>query len=564
MKQIFIFIFTLVLFIFTSGRAKESITIFMIGDSTMADKDTGNENLERGWGQLLPLFLKGEIAVDNHAMNGRSSKSFIDEGRWDKVLEKMKKGDYVFIQFGHNDEKKAKELHTVPGSTFDDNLRRFVNETRAKGGIPVLFNSIVRRNFPPEGVTEHKGSYETEGDVLVDTHGKYLVSPCNVAEELNVPFVDMNKLTHDLVVLLGSEKSKNLFMWIPPGVYTFCPKGKIDNTHLNIYGAKVIAGITANEVTKAVPDLKKFVQSYDFMDDIYIARYKDDKTCAISYTYDDGLEEHYSLVFPEMEKRGLKGTFWVWGKCIDHEEENIDKHRVTWAQLKEISDAGHEISNHSWSHANLTKISMEDVQNEIRCNDSIILEKIKKPALSFCYPFNAYNNEVLKIASKNRVGTRTYQMALGTNSTPEKLTDWLNGLRRKKEWGIAMIHGISEGYDAFTSPYILWEHFDDVCKQEKNIWVGTFSEVVSYIKERDNTDLVIEEKSDIIRIVPHPALNSELFAGYLTLVVAKSNIQHVAVKQNGTDLPTKILPDKVVFDFNPYGGEIQMNITYNK
>ena len=111
-------------------------------------------NLERGWGQMLPGFLTDDVRVDNHAMNGRSSLSFINEGRWDTVLSKLKSGDYVFIQFGHNDEKPAEKLHTVPGSTFDGNLRRFVRETREKGAHPVLFNSIVRRNFPPEGATE--------------------------------------------------------------------------------------------------------------------------------------------------------------------------------------------------------------------------------------------------------------------------------------------------------------------------------------------------------------------------------------------------------------------------
>ena len=126
---------------------KPVITIFMIGDSTMANKSLMGENPERGWGQMLPGYLSEEIRVDNHAVNGRSSKSFIDEGRWEKVISQVKKGDYVFIQFGHNDEKSDPKRYTAPGSTFDENLKRFVNETRAKGGIPVLFNSIVRRNF---------------------------------------------------------------------------------------------------------------------------------------------------------------------------------------------------------------------------------------------------------------------------------------------------------------------------------------------------------------------------------------------------------------------------------
>ena len=169
------------LILFSAFRAdKPVITIFMIGDSTMANKKIDGGNPERGWGMVLPGFFSEDIRIDNHAANGRSSKSFISEGRWEKVISKVKKGDYVFIQFGHNDENADSTRHTDPGSTFDENLRRYVNETRAKGGIPVLFNSIVRRNFVQpkddaiaKDVRRTPGEKEQpkEGIVLFDTHG---------------------------------------------------------------------------------------------------------------------------------------------------------------------------------------------------------------------------------------------------------------------------------------------------------------------------------------------------------------------------------------------------------
>ena len=258
--------------LFSAFTTEKMITIFMIGDSTMANKPLDGDNQERGWGHVLGGFFTEDVIVDNHAMNGRSSKSFINEGRWDAVLNKMKPGDYVFIQFGHNDEKVNPERHTDPGTTFDENLKRFVLETRAKGGIPVLFNSIVRRNFRvnENAVAEddHRSSKlaETkEGSVLIDTHGKYLDSPRNVAKELNVPFVDMNKLTHDLVQGMGPEESKKLFMWIPEGKYVSCPQGRQDNTHLNVYGARTIARITVQAIEKEVPALAPYVRYYDFV-----------------------------------------------------------------------------------------------------------------------------------------------------------------------------------------------------------------------------------------------------------------------------------------------------------
>lgn len=253
--------------------SNDVITIFTIGDSTMANKPLKDGNLERGWGQMLAGYFSKEVRVDNHALNGRSSKSFIDEGHWAKVYASIRKGDYVFIQFGHNDEKANPKRHTDPGTTFDENLRRFVRETREKGGIPVLFNSIVRRNFydnsnavADDDFRKEKASgTKFEGDTLIDTHGAYLDSPRNVAAEMGVTFIDMNKLTHDLVQGMGKEDSKKLFMWIPEGVSPACPKGRQDNTHLNVYGGRVIAGLAAKAIVEQIPELGKYVHFYDFV-----------------------------------------------------------------------------------------------------------------------------------------------------------------------------------------------------------------------------------------------------------------------------------------------------------
>lgn len=254
------------LFSFMLEKKQDSITIFTIGDSTMANKNLQNDNQERGWAQMLGGFFSDRIEIDNHAQNGRSSKSFIDEGRWDKVLKKIKKGDYVFIQFGHNDEKKDVKRHTIPGSTFDENLKKFVNETRAKGGIPVLFNSIVRRNFfNPDQQNQPDSLQQQEGEILYDTHGGYVITPEKVAKELNVPFINANKITHDLVQSLGPDKSKNLFMWIAPESNLCHPKGLKDNTHLNVQGARIIAGLLVDEIKNKIPDLAQEVRYYDFV-----------------------------------------------------------------------------------------------------------------------------------------------------------------------------------------------------------------------------------------------------------------------------------------------------------
>lgn len=251
-------------------KKNEKITIFMIGDSTMANKDISGGKMERGWGMMLKNFFTEDVIVDNHALNGRSSKSFISEGHWQKVVEKIKPGDYVFIQFGHNDEKDDPKRHTDPGTTFDENLRKFVKETRMRGGIPVLFNSVVRRIFTnsttavaDDDTRSNSSAGLVEGDTLVDTHGDYLLSPRNVARELDVPFVDANKITHDLEQGLGPDKSKKLHMWYLPNEVPSLPKGRQDNTHYNVYGAYVVAGLLADAVSDAVPELKQYRCKYD-------------------------------------------------------------------------------------------------------------------------------------------------------------------------------------------------------------------------------------------------------------------------------------------------------------
>ena len=267
MKTTRIFLAAITLLMLTSAfTMRKTVTVFMIGDSTMANKDTTGGKQERGWGMMLQQYFKSGVVVDNHAVNGRSSKSFIDEGRWDVVLSKMKPGDYVIIQYGHNDEKPAADRHTDPGTTFDANLRRFVLESRAKGGIPILCNAVVRRNFyrqvdsSVDDESLRNTTYEDEkvnSDTLIDTHGAYLISPKNVARELDVPFIDANRVTHDLEQGMGIEGSRRLHMWFRPGEHPSVPKGRKDNTHYNVYGATVVAGLLAEEISHQVPALKK-------------------------------------------------------------------------------------------------------------------------------------------------------------------------------------------------------------------------------------------------------------------------------------------------------------------
>jgi len=225
----------------------QKTTIYTIGDSTMADKIKPNENPETGWCQVLPSFFDlNTIIIDNRAVNGRSTKSFIKEKRWDSVYNSLKKGDFVFIQFGHNDAKVADSTrYTNSHTTYRHNLIRFVTEARAKGAIPILFSSIARRNFNEQGV-------------LIGTHGDYPLAMRLVAQEYQVPFIDLEYFSELLEQTYGPEKSKELHLHFKAGEHPYYPEGKSDDTHLSRKGAAEIATIAVRELKKLNLGLNAF------------------------------------------------------------------------------------------------------------------------------------------------------------------------------------------------------------------------------------------------------------------------------------------------------------------
>jgi lysophospholipase L1-like esterase len=226
-------------------------TLYTIGDSTMADKIKPDENPEKGWCQVLPYFFDlNKITIDNRAVNGRSTRSFINEKRWESVYKSLKKGDYVFIQFGHNDEKIADSTrYTNPHTAYRYNLIRFVTEAREKGAIPILFSSIARRNFNEHGV-------------LVGTHGEYPIEARLVAQEYNVPFIDLGYFSEVLEQSYGPEKSKDLHLHFKAGEHPYYPEGKTDDTHLSYKGALEIAKIVVAELTKMNLDIATRLRNF--------------------------------------------------------------------------------------------------------------------------------------------------------------------------------------------------------------------------------------------------------------------------------------------------------------
>tara|TARA_R110002020_G_scaffold376792_4_gene587881 strand:- start:1655 stop:2407 length:753 start_codon:yes stop_codon:yes gene_type:complete len=247
-KSTLLFLSLLILGLVSFHQAKEDITLFLVGDSTMADKPYSGSNPEKGWGQVFPLYFKEGIRFENHAVNGRSTKSFRAEGRWKTVMKRIKPGDYVIIEFGHNDQKvDSKDRYAAADTDYRANLIRYVKEVREKGGKAVLATPISRRSFDENGM-------------LTDTHGRYSEVVREVAAEMEVPLFDLHKKTIEVLEQFGVEKSKELFLHYRPSDYSRFPEGREDNTHLSPTGAFKVSDLAVEELRRELPELVKFLK----------------------------------------------------------------------------------------------------------------------------------------------------------------------------------------------------------------------------------------------------------------------------------------------------------------
>jgi DNA sulfur modification protein DndE len=241
-------------FVFSSNQLPdERLTVFLCGDSTMADK-LPVDKPETGWGMVLPEYFNEAVQVQNHAVNGRSTKSFINEGRWQKVINQVKKGDWVLIQFGHNDAKVSDTTKYAPAqTTYRQNLIRFVNETRAKDGNPVLITPVMRRKFDENGQ-------------FLDTHADYPAITKEVATQLQVPLIDLHTKSQKVIEQHGVEGSKSLFMHYAGVVFQKFPKGIVDDTHFSRYGAEIMASLVAEGIVEQSLGLRVFLKKSEFIE----------------------------------------------------------------------------------------------------------------------------------------------------------------------------------------------------------------------------------------------------------------------------------------------------------
>ncbi|MFC5282058.1 rhamnogalacturonan acetylesterase [Pedobacter alpinus] len=242
MKAVFVFCVTI--FTLFSFKTKEKITVYLIGDSTLSIKAV-NTYPEMGWGVPFAWFFNSEVKVDNKAMNGRSSSSFDKENRWQPIVDSLKSGDYVLIQFGHNDEVETKKTYTNP-TEYVNFLTKYVKETRSNEAYPVLITPVARRAFDENGK-------------VIDTHKVYAQLVRDLARKLNVPLIDLSSKSMELLQDLGLEKSKFLYNHLAPNQNPNYPEGKRDDTHFNELGARMIAELVLKEINVLQLPLSNYI-----------------------------------------------------------------------------------------------------------------------------------------------------------------------------------------------------------------------------------------------------------------------------------------------------------------
>lgn len=236
-------ILSLLLIVFGTSAQGEKLptatvhpALFLIGDSTMANKSISPPNPERGWGQIFPTLFKEPARVVNLGVNGRSTKNYRVDGLWDKAVAQIQPGDFVLLQFCHNDQKTGDEIrYTDVKTEFPDNLKRFIAEAREKGASVLIATPVNRRRYSNAGR-------------FVDSHGPYPDAIRAVAKEENVPLIDVHKITFDILKKQTQEETKKLFIYVKPGEYTRYPEGIEDDNHLSKEGALWVSQLIADEL----------------------------------------------------------------------------------------------------------------------------------------------------------------------------------------------------------------------------------------------------------------------------------------------------------------------------
>ena len=289
--------------------------------------------------------------------------------------------------------------------------------------------------------------------------------------------------------------------------------------------------------------------------DVQVAKYLGDREAALTFTFDDGLQEHYTEVFPRLKRLGLKASFGIIGSKVGSDWKKIPT--MTWEQLKEMAADGQEITSHGWQHRALLKLSGESLRYEVQHNDTVIYEHLGFFPRTYFYPGNRKTDEGVAFCNRDRVGTRMFQGSFGSKRDSAWVQRTIDRTLKKGEWTVWMTHGISVGYDAFPNPQLLWNTMEQVAQMQDRLWVATLHDVLAYTAERDTIRLEVKPQKGVLIVTPTCPLDKKLFTQPLTLVISAEATE---AKQGKKTLSLTSKGNRTLLDFDPHGGKIVVKL----
>lgn len=253
-----------------------------------------------------------------------------------------------------------------------------------------------------------------------------------------------------------------------------------------------------------------------------IARWRGNASAALTYTFDDGLQEDYTVVLPALRSRGLVGTFCIIGSKVGADQKGTPC--CSWTELKEMAEQGMEIASHGYRHQNVEKLDSAGIVSEVAMNDSAILQNLGFRPETYCFPGNRKTELARRIIERDHVGCRLFQSSLGSKRDSLWMSGWLHDAIARGEWIVGMTHGIRVGYDHFPTEEAVqtwYHHLDEAAGLQRagRLWIATLADVLKYQRERDASSLTVDSTGDGFSLHLTCPLDSSVYSLPLTVVI---------------------------------------------
>ncbi len=325
-----------------------------------------------------------------------------------------------------------------------------------------------------------------------------------------------------------------------------------------------------NQTQEAGAEMPKADQDKEANAQPYIAKYRDDKAAVFSFTFDDGIRDQLTVAVPLLEKYGWRGTFFIITKPTKDTKAQAEKGKpgawcgISWEELKDMAKRGHEIGNHSATHARLTDVIDEQkLEDEVNGSWQTFKDKLGQAPYSYCYPFNAWNDQVqAKVMKKHHAARKNYRHYGGKGYTVENHEKWIRQAIENSEWIVGMFHGIEAGYSHFESPEQLEKTLENLKGHEKDLWIATFGEVAKYQTLREASTLkVVEQSQDMIRFELTTKADTKVHDVFLTVVIPVEGVGGAAWQSKNKDRQGEIAVKDGLLHVEARPGDEQLVLT---